>query len=157
MISQRNGRVVFWFTLLLDTFDAERLQILAEPRKRTLVEKAGQIIRTVGQELAAADADEEIEKLARDLFGARPARGLRQCGMRNTERRCIAAKLGDPPEQRGIRSARQQHGEQRVFLGARGVDFVELADMLAIKIRSQDRTRNPGRGFHRDHTPARDP
>jgi hypothetical protein len=29
-----NGRVVFWFTLLLDTFDAERLQILAEPRKR---------------------------------------------------------------------------------------------------------------------------
>jgi hypothetical protein len=97
-------------------------------------------------------------KNSRAIFSAlAPARGLRQCGMRNTERRCIAAKLGDPPEQRGIRSARQQHGEQRVFLGARGVDFVELADMLAIKIRSQDRTRNPGRGFHRDHTPARDP
>src|SRR5260221_9982752 len=112
------------------------MQILAQARQWTLVEKAGQIIRTVGQEFAAPDADEEIEKLTRDLFGARPVRGLRQCGMRNTERRCIAAKLGDSLEQRCIRSTCQQHGEQRVFLGAPGIDLVGLAKMLAVKIRS---------------------
>ena len=47
--------------------------------------------------------------------------------MRNTERRRIAAKLGDALEQRRIRRTRQQHGEQRVFLRARGIDIVELA------------------------------
>ena len=57
------------------------MQILAQARQWTLVEKAGQIIRTVGQEFAAPDADEEIEKLARDLFGPRIAGGLRQCGL----------------------------------------------------------------------------
>ena len=50
-------------------------------------------MRTVGQELATPDADEEIEKLACDLFGARPFRGFRQRAMRNAERRGIAVEL----------------------------------------------------------------
>jgi hypothetical protein len=81
-----NGRVVFGFASRFDTFNAEFTQILAQARQWTLVEKAGQIIRTVGQELPAPDADEEIEKLAFDLFGSRTVRRLRQQGMRNTQR-----------------------------------------------------------------------
>jgi len=36
--------VVFGFALRLDTFDAKRMQILAQASQRSLVEKAGQII-----------------------------------------------------------------------------------------------------------------
>src|SRR5437870_1069273 len=100
--------MVLRFTLRLDTFDAESLQILAQARQRTLIEKAGQVVRTVGQEFAAADPDEEIEKLTLDLFGTRSVRGLGQRCVRNTEQRCLAAKLGEPREQRRIRGTCQQ-------------------------------------------------
>src|SRR5439155_4356938 len=104
----QNGRVVFGFTLPLDAFDAESPQILAQARQRALVEKSGQVVRTVGQKLAAPDADEEVEKLARDRFGDPSGRGLGQRCMRNTKRRCIPVKLGDASEQHRIRRTCQQ-------------------------------------------------
>src|SRR5437879_5992940 len=66
----KNSGVVLGLAQLLHPFDAERQQILAQARQRTLVEKAGQVIRAVGQQLTATDADEEIEILARDPFDA---------------------------------------------------------------------------------------
>src|SRR5262249_50809751 len=65
-----NGRVVFGLTMRLDTLDAERAQVLAQARQRALVEKAGKIIRPIGQQFASADANKEIEKLPRDAVGA---------------------------------------------------------------------------------------
>ena len=62
--------------------------------------------------------------------------------MRNPERRRIAAKLGDPVEQRGIGGARQQKGEQCIFLGARGVDLVRLSGMFGV-VTSTNCTRLP--------------
>jgi hypothetical protein len=77
--------------------------------------------------------------------------------MRNTERRPIAAQLGDSVEQRRVRSTLQQRREQRVFLSTRSIDLVGLTKVLGIEIRPQDGPCNPGRGFHRQHTPGRDP
>jgi hypothetical protein len=48
--------------------DAQFVQVLTQPRKRALVQEPGKIVGAVGQQLAAADPDKEIEKLALDLF-----------------------------------------------------------------------------------------
>ena len=91
--------MILGLVLPLGAFDAERGKILAQPRQRPLVEEAGEIIGAVGQQLAAPDADEQIEKFALDLLGVGRARGLRQSGVRHAERRRVAAQLGDAREQ----------------------------------------------------------
>ena len=47
--------------------NADARQILAQARQRPLVQEAGEIIGGVGQQLAAPDADEEIEEFALDF------------------------------------------------------------------------------------------
>src|SRR5256885_1322448 len=74
--------------------DGERAQIGAQARERAFIEKAGQIVRGVGKQLAASYTDEEVEEFARDLFGIRIMCGLRKRRVGETERRRIAAKLG---------------------------------------------------------------
>ena len=70
--------MIFRFVLLLDAFDAERGEILTQPRQRPLVQEAGDIIGAVGHQFAAADADEEIEEFALDLLAsALPAASAR--------------------------------------------------------------------------------
>ena len=43
-------------------------EIVAQPRERPLVQKAGQIVGRIGQQLAAAEPDEEIEIFALDAL-----------------------------------------------------------------------------------------
>ena len=76
--------MILGFHLPFGAFDAEREQILAQPRERPFVEKAGEIIRAIRKQLAAPDSNEEIEKLTFDLFGAQIICGLRQSHMRES-------------------------------------------------------------------------
>src|SRR3954464_4846381 len=46
--------------------DSECIQILAHPRQRALVKEAGQIVGGIRQQLAATEADEEIEEFLAD-------------------------------------------------------------------------------------------
>ena len=53
-------------------------EIRAQPRQRALVQEAGEIVRGVGQQFAAAEPDEQVEDIrarrARRWFRLRPAR-----------------------------------------------------------------------------------
>ena len=126
--------MVLGLDISLGALNSQPVEILAQARQRALVEKSGQVIRTVGQKLAAPDADEEVEKLTRDRFGDPSGRGLGQRCMRNTKRRCIPVKLGDASEQHRIRGTCQQSGEQRVFPRPRGIDLVGLVKIFAVRI-----------------------
>ena len=75
-------------------------------------------------------------------------------GMRQTERRGIAAQLRKARDSKSrIRRARQQRGEQRIFLRARGIDFIDIAGHLvsAVEIRPQHRAIDAGRRLDGDH------
>ena len=74
--------MILRLAIAVGALDAERRQILAQPRQRALVQEAGEIIGAVGQQLAAADADEQIEELAldlRDVVRLRPLRPGSTC------------------------------------------------------------------------------
>ena len=78
-------------------------EIRAQPRQRTLVQEAGEIVRAVGQQLAAPEADEEIEdtRARRARRWSRLA-ASRERGMRDAERARVAAQAC-----RGARAARR--------------------------------------------------
>ena len=78
--------MIFRLAVAFDALDAERREVVAQPRQRALVQEAGEIVRAVGQQLAAAEADEQIEEFALDLLDGRVACGFRQRDMRNAER-----------------------------------------------------------------------
>src|SRR5690348_5553347 len=80
-----NGRVILGFRLAVDALDLEALQVLAQPRQGTLVEKSGQIKGRIGQELAAPDADEQIEEFALERRGIAVACRFGESGMRLSE------------------------------------------------------------------------
>src|SRR5688572_28245203 len=61
--------VIFRLALTFSALDPELAQIRAQARQRTLVQEAGQIVGTVGQQLAAPKPDEKIELLALDALG----------------------------------------------------------------------------------------
>ena len=58
-----------------------------------------------------------------------------------------------PLQKGGIRRARQQGREQRVFLRAGEIDFVDAGGLvvLVVEIGPQDRARDAGRRFDREH------
>ena len=126
--------------------------MLAQPRQRPLVQEPGEIIRAVGQQFAAAEPDEEIEELALGRVRVGAARRLRERRMREPERARVAAQGRQARQQRGIGRAREQRDEQRVFLRARGIDFVDShrpCRLLGIEIGPQRSRDHPGRGLDR--------
>ena len=70
--------------------DAERAEVLAQPRQRPLVQEAGEVVRAVGQQLAAAEPDEQIEVFALDALRRRIGARLGQGRMREPERARVA-------------------------------------------------------------------
>ena len=96
----KDGGVIFRFVLLFGPDDSERAQIVAQPRQRAFVQKAGEIVGAVGQQFASADTDEQFEKLAPKEFGVGFLRSLRQGRVRGSELRRIAANSGQRLEQR---------------------------------------------------------
>ena len=72
--------------------------------------------------------------------------------MRDPERACVAAEPRKPREQVGVGRAREQRGEERVFLRAREIDLVDLAGRrLAIEIGPQPHARDAGRCLDGQH------
>ena len=53
--------VVLGLGLSVGLLDAQTLEVAAQPRQRALVEKAGQVVGRVGEQLAAAEPDEKVE------------------------------------------------------------------------------------------------
>ena len=69
-----------------------------------------------------------------------------ECDMRDAERACVAAKAREPREQIGVGRAREQRGEERVFLRAREIELVDIrVGLFAIEIGPQAHARNAGR------------
>src|SRR4029077_14407725 len=75
--------------------DVEAAQILTQARQRPFVQEASDIIRRVRQELAATDANEEIEEFALHVGRACAFGSFGQFTMRGSEPRFIALQLSD--------------------------------------------------------------
>jgi hypothetical protein len=117
------------------------------------VQEAGQIIRAVRQQLAAAEPDEQVEILALDALGGRCARGFGKRGMGDAKWSCVAAQFRQIGEQSRIRRAPEQRRDQRIFLSARCIHVIDVAGhfCVAVKIGPQDRAIDAGDGLDRDH------
>src|SRR5262249_44683211 len=107
--------------------DTETAQSSAQARERSLVEKAADIVRSVGQKLAASDPDEEVEIPPLRALHAGPAGSLRERNVGKTERCRITLQAGQPRKQLRIRGAREERCKERIFLRARGIDFIHDA------------------------------
>src|SRR4029077_19138242 len=152
-LAQR-GRMILRLEIVLDTLDAEYSEVVAEPRKRAFVEKTGQIVGGIGQQLASPKTDEQIEIFALDTGGHDLRCGLGQNGMGLTKRRCVAAQARDLRKQSVRRRTGKQRGKQRVFPRASGIDGIDIIiwhRWLAIEIGTKLLTRHASRGLDCDH------
>ena len=148
----QNSGVIFRLHHALGARDADNAKILAQPRQWTLVQEAGEIIRAIRQQLAAAETDEQIEELAFDAMHVGMGGGFGERDMRHPERAGIAAQLGQIRQQLRVRRACEQRGDQRVFLRARRIHFVDVAGHLfsAVQIGPQSGAIDAGDGFDRN-------
>ena len=94
------------------------------------MQEAGEIIGAVGHQLAAPDADEQIEKFALDRPGVGAPAASASAEMREAKRSGVAAQRGEPLEQLRIRRTRQQGRQQGVFLRAGEIDLVGAVGWL---------------------------
>src|SRR3546814_5514312 len=70
------GDMIFRLFHVVGARNAQARHVAAQPRQRLLVQKAGEIVGSVGQQLALPDAGEEVEMLlARRLDGGAARRG----------------------------------------------------------------------------------
>ena len=106
--------------------DPERIQILAHPRQRALVQEAGQIIGGIGQQFAAAEPDEQIEEFLADgaIVGCRG--GGSEFDMRHAEIGRIALQRRDALERVRVGRLAEQQRQQAVFRGAQLIDLVDF-------------------------------
>ena len=106
--------------------DPERIQILAHPRQRPLVKKAGQIVGGIGKQFAASEPDEQIEELLADGAVVGRRGGGRKFDMRHAEIGSIALQRCNPLERIRVRRLAEQQGQQAVFRGAQLIDLVDF-------------------------------
>jgi hypothetical protein len=123
--------------------DTDAGQVLAQARKRPLIQEAGEVIGSVGQKFAAPDTDEKIEEFALDFAGVCVCGGFGEFAMGNTEWRFIPMTLADLRKQVRVGRPRQQSCQECVFLCAGAVDVVDTR--LVIQIRPQDCARDAAR------------
>ncbi len=159
----KDGGVIFRFVLLFVAHDSEHAQIVAQPCQRALVEKAGEIVGAVRQQFASADTDEQLEKFALKEFAVGFFRSSRQCRVRGSELRRIAANSGQRLEQRRIWRAPQQRSKQCVFFHACDVDVVDARMALGWRFircgsiwRRSERCRKAAEGRDRPCVPAQE-
>ena len=128
-------------------------EILAQARQRALVQEAGDVVGAVRHQLAAADADEQIEKFALDLGSVGTAGRVGETDMGDAQRRRIAAQRGQPLQKRRVRRSRQQCRQQRVFLRTGEIDLVDASRFIVVivKVGPQDRARDTGHRLDREH------
>src|SRR5271169_7267289 len=83
--AQRGG-MIFRFSFAVDALDAEPCEVVAQARQRALIQEAGKIIRTIGHQFAAPNADEQIEELTLDPLDICRLRRLGERRVGETER-----------------------------------------------------------------------
>src|SRR5207248_3280194 len=83
----------------LRPFDSEPTKVLAQTCERPLMQETGNIIRAIGQEFPAPEADEEIEIFALDTPGVGAAGGIRERRVGEPERSSVAAQAGEAIQQ----------------------------------------------------------
>ena len=71
--------------------------------------------------------------------------------MRNPERARVAPEPCQALHQLGVGRARQQRGDERVFLRPREVDLVHVRRLLAIEVGAQPHAGDTGRRLDRQH------
>src|SRR5262249_43437969 len=83
----------------VDALEAEPRKVLAQARERPFLQETREIVRAVRQQLAAADADEEIEELALGPFDAGGRGRLGERRVRKAERARVRTYGGNtgPP------------------------------------------------------------
>ena len=130
-------------------------QILAQPRQRAFVQEAGDVIGAVGQQFAAADADEQIEKFALDLARRRrwPPHRQGRHGQRQaaSDRRAASASRC----RNAASGARVSSAASSAYSCARARSTSStpvVLIVLVIKIGPQDGARDAGHRFDREHT-----
>jgi hypothetical protein len=136
-------------------FDAEPGEMLAQPRERPLVQKSGEIIRTIGQKFPAPEADEEIELFPLAALGVGAAGGFRERRVGKPEEARIAAQAGEAFQQTLIGRAHEQDRKQCVLVRPRGIDLVDSAGriaLLGVQIGPQDRAVDAGHGLDCEHS-----
>ena len=144
--------MILRLVIALDAFNTDHREIIPQACERTLVQEAGEIVRGVGQKLAAPEPDEEIEILALDAREIRSRRGFGESDMRDAERAGIAAEPRKARKQVGIGSTREQRRQEGVLARPREVDLVDFAcSRLAIKIGTQAHTRDAGCCLNGEH------
>src|SRR5262249_43430024 len=146
----KNRGVILGLSLPSRTLEAEWRQALAQRAQRPLMQKAGKIVRAIGQKLATTEPDEEIEVFAFGTLGARFPCRLRQPDMRKPKRARITGQTSNTIEQGLIRRSCKEGGQQGIFASACRIDLVDLG-LLAKKIRPQDRAADASDRFHREH------
>ncbi len=107
------------------------------------MQEAGEIVGAIGQQFPAPEPDEEIEIFALDALGIRslPRRRRAQHAPARAESHRRARRRARSSSA-CVGRAREQRGEQRIFLRARSIDVVDVtarARMLAD--RDRDATR----------------
>src|SRR5262245_57659426 len=100
--------MVLGLGLSLGPLDAHALQIRAQAGERPFVEKAGEIVGSVGQELAATNADEETEEFPLDLLLTGPGCRSAKRSVCDAERRRIACQVRQAPQEIRVRSLGEQ-------------------------------------------------
>ena len=106
--------------------DPERIEILAHPRQRALVQKTGQVIGGIGQQFAAAEPDEQIEEFLADGAIIRRRRGHREFDMRDAEIGRVALQRCNALERLRVGRLAEQQRQQAVFRGAQLIDLVDF-------------------------------
>src|SRR5882757_8855446 len=110
---------------LIHPLDTEKLEGLAQFHERATVQRAGQILGRVGQELALGQSDEQVEILTGSACFAGSARSLGERRMRHAERSCVTPKGCQAANQLGIRTPGEQSREQRVFARTGTIQFID--------------------------------
>src|SRR5258708_6393393 len=83
----QNRNVILGLAVLLGPHDADLSEVAAQPCQRPLVQKAGEIVGAVRQQLAAAESDKEVEIFPLKTFRICRLRRLSQRGM-STSKLC---------------------------------------------------------------------
>jgi len=122
---QKYRGMIFRLRLPVHSLDADTLKHLPKARERAPMQKTREIVRRIGQQLAATESNEQREMLTCRDFCVGPCRSLRERSVRKAQRTQVPAQFSQAPEQWGIGTARQQGREQRIFLRPCQVDLID--------------------------------
>jgi len=110
---------------LVHPLDAEKLEGLAQFHQRPAVQRAGQIVGRVGQDLAAAQSDKQVEIFARGDGLAGSARSLGERRMGHAERRGVVLQRCQAADQLGAGPPGQQNRQQCLFARTGTIQFID--------------------------------